>query len=226
MNVPLAAREESGTGSMLIEGPILAASEAKMADAPALIGPNAILQALPVMERVLGTEESAKVLREARICALPTGETMIPEIDAMRLHHALSMRDPFDAIEIAREAGVGTADYIIANRIPRAAVRLLRWLPAKLAAPLLMKAIAKHAWTFIGSGHFAPKGGWHFTIDRTHADDLMMPTDSLFEWYAAVFSRLYQEMVHADAVCHDEGPAPMRRFAHQYRIEVRLKMGA
>lgn len=215
-----AARKESGTGSMLIEGPILAAREATVADAPALIGPNAILQALPIMERILGKEESAKVLRVARICALPTGETMIPEADAMRLHHALSMRDPFEAIEIAQEAGIGTADYIIANRIPRAAVRLLRWLPASLAAPLLMKAISKHAWTFIGSGHFAAKGGWRFTIDRTEADDMMMPTDSLFEWYAAVFSRLYQRMVHPDAVCHDDGPVPMRRFAHQYRIDM------
>lgn len=205
---------------MLIEGPIFAAREAKRADMPALIGPNAILQALPVMERVLGREESARVLKEARICTLPTGDTMIAEVDALRLHRALSMRDPFEALEIAREAGAGTADYIIANRIPRAAARLLRWLPARLAAPLLMMAIAKHAWTFTGSGHFTHEGGWRFTIDRTEASDLMMPTDSLFAWYAAVFTRMYQRMVHPHAICRDDGPAPMQRFAHSYRITI------
>ena len=210
---------------MSIEGPVLEASmEREVAigenHASALIGPNAILQALPVMERMLGARESAHILKEARIATLPDGESMIPEAEAMRLHHALSMRDPFEAIEIAREAGHGTADYIIANRIPRIAATILRWLPARLAAPLLMKAIARHAWTFIGSGRFQADGGWRFIIDRTEADDLMMPTDSLFEWYGAVFTRLYQKLVHPRARCRNEGPLAMHRFAHGYRIEI------
>lgn len=205
---------------MLIEGPVAAAQETGSEPPAALIGPNAILQALPVMERMLGASESAHILQEARIATLPDGESMIPEADAMRLHHALSMRDPFEAIDIAREAGHGTADYIIANRIPHIAAKILRWLPARLAAPLLMKAIARHAWTFIGSGRFEADGGWAFTIDRTEADDLMMPTDSLFEWYGAVFTRLYQRLVHPRARCRDEGPLAMHRFAHGYRIEI------
>lgn len=205
---------------MLIEGPVAAAQETGPEPPAALIGPNAILQALPVMERMLGAGESAHILQEARIATLPDGESMIPEADAMRLHHALSMRDPFEAIDIAREAGHGTADYIIANRIPRIAAKILRWLPAWLAAPLLMKAIARHAWTFIGSGRFEADGGWRFIIDRTEADDLMMPTDSLFEWYGAVFTRLYQRLVHPRARCRDKGPLAMHRFAHGYRIEI------
>lgn len=205
---------------MSIEGPVAAAQETGSEPPAALIGPNAILQALPVMERMLGARESAHILKEARIATLPDGESMIPEAEAMRLHHALSMRDPFEAIDIAREAGHGTADYIIANRIPRIAAKILRWLPARLAAPLLMKAIARHAWTFIGSGRFEADGGWRFTIDRTEADDLMMPTDSLFEWYGAVFTRLYQRLVHPRARCRDEGPLAMHRFAHGYRIEI------
>lgn len=211
---------------MLIEGPVLEASMEREVEigerhASALIGPNAILQALPVMERILGSKESALILQEARIACLPDGESMIPEAEAMRLHHALSMRDPFEAIDIAREAGHGTADYIIANRIPRIAATILRWLPVRLAAPLLMKAIARHAWTFIGSGRFQADGGWRFTIDRTEADDLMMPTESLFEWYGAVFTRLYQRLVHPYALCHDIGPSPHRTFSHDYLIEVR-----
>jgi len=210
---------------MLIEGPLLEASMERGVEigehhATALIGPNAILQALPVMERMLGKREAARVLMEARIAQLPSGDGMIPEIEAIRLHHALSMRDPFEAIDIARESGFGTADYIIAHRIPGPAVTILRWLPARLAAPLLMKAIARHAWTFIGSGRFESRGGWAFTIDRTDADDLMMPTPSLYEWYAAVFTRLYQRLVHPNAICRDLGPCPYRRFSHGYTITV------
>jgi divinyl protochlorophyllide a 8-vinyl-reductase len=218
---------------MLIEGPLLSARRV-LADPdtpahralaavamPAMIGPNAILQALPVMERVLGPNETRRVLDEAQIVALPAGDAMIPEICALRLHHALSMRNPFEAIQVATESGHATADYIIAHRIPRAAAILLRWLPARLAAPLLMTAIRRHAWTFIGSGRFEPEGGWRFTIDRTDADDLTMPTDSLFEWYGAVFTRLYRRLVHPHAACVDEGCADARRFAHEYRIELR-----
>jgi divinyl protochlorophyllide a 8-vinyl-reductase len=156
----------------------------------ALIEPNAVLQAVAVMERRLGAAETAAILADAQITRLPSGEHMIPEIEALRLHRWLALHDPMGCFVIAEEAGARTADYIIANRIPRAACWLLRRLPAVLAAPLLMAAIRKHAWTFIGAGTFTTTGAWAFTIDRSGADDTTMPPDSLFQWYAAVFTRL------------------------------------
>jgi divinyl protochlorophyllide a 8-vinyl-reductase len=47
-----------------------------------------------------------------------------------------------------------TGDYLLAHRIPRPVQRLLQRLPATLAARLLIAAIKRHAWTFVGSGHF------------------------------------------------------------------------
>jgi divinyl protochlorophyllide a 8-vinyl-reductase len=133
---------------------------------------------------------------------------MIPEIEALRLHRWLALHDPMGALVIAEEAGARTADYIIAHRIPRAAVWLLRRLPAPLAAPLLMAAIRKHAWTFVGAGVFAPAGAWRFAIDRSAAEDPVMLPDSLFQWYAAVFTRLYRRLVAADCTCRSLAPAP------------------
>ena len=52
------------------------------------------------------------------------------------------------------EAGRLTADYIIANRIPRAARGVLQRLPAPVACRLLVAAIRAHAWTFAGSARF------------------------------------------------------------------------
>lgn len=85
--------------------------------------------------------------------------------------------------------------------IPKLAVWLLRRLPATLAAPLLMAAIRKHAWTFVGAGLFVPQGAWQFTIDRSNTDDPVPVPKSLLHWYAAVFTRLYRELVASDCIC-------------------------
>jgi len=167
----------------------------------ALIGPNAVLQAVAVMEERLGVAETAAILADAQIARLPSGAHMIPEVEALRLHRWLALHDPMGALVIAEESGARTADYIIANRIPRAAAWLLRCLPARIAAPLLMAAIRKHAWTFIGAGVFKPRGAWRFTIDRSKADDSIPPPPSLFLWYAAVFTRLYRMLVAGDCIC-------------------------
>jgi divinyl protochlorophyllide a 8-vinyl-reductase len=185
----------------------------------ALIGPNAVLKTVEVMEERLGHAETAAILADAQIDRLPSGEHMIPEIAALRLHRWLALHDPMGAFVIAEEAGARTADYIIANRIPRAAVWLLRRLPARLAAPLLMAAIRKHAWTFVGAGNFVPADAWHFTIDRAPAADSIPPPASLFHWYAAVFARLYRALVAPDCACRivagDPAAAdhPAARFA-------------
>lgn len=183
----------------------------------ALIGPNAVLQAVAVMEARLGTAKTRAILTDAQIAALPSGDAMIPEVHALRLHRWLALRDPAASLDIAAEAGSRTADYIIAHRIPRAAAWLLRHLPARLAAPLLMAAIRKHAWTFIGAGAFAARGGWQFTIDRARADDPVLPPASLFHWYAAVFTRLYQRLVAEDCACEMAGPVNGPAGCH-YRI--------
>lgn len=160
--------------------------------------------------------ETAAILADAQIEQLPTGKHMIPEIEALRLHRWLALHDPMGALVIAEEAGARTADYIIANRIPRPAVWLLKRLPALLAAPLLMGAIRKHAWTFVGAGVFTPAGAWGFAIDRTRADDSIPPPDSLFLWYAAVFTRLYRVLVATDCTCRMAEPgqdfAPRRTY--------------
>jgi divinyl protochlorophyllide a 8-vinyl-reductase len=200
------------TGSMSTEARILPRRRSG-----ALIGPNAVLQAVAVMEDLLGAAETRAILLDAQIHALPSGEAMIPEVQALRLHRWLALHEPMGCLHIAEEAGARTADYIIANRIPRAAAWLLRRLPAMLAAPLLMAAIGKHAWTFIGAGVFVPDGAWRFAIDRSKAGDPMVPPDSLFLWYAAVFTRLYSQLVADDCTCRmvegDEGHRPRRSYA-------------
>jgi divinyl protochlorophyllide a 8-vinyl-reductase len=186
--------------------------------ADALIGPNAVLKTVEVMEERLGTAETAAILADAQITRLPSGEHMIPEIEALRLHRWLALHDPMGALVIAEESGARTADYIIANRIPRIAGWLLRRLPARAAAPLLMAAIRKHAWTFVGAGAFAPADAWNFTIDRGPARDRLPPSESLFAWYAAVFTRLYRVLVADDCTCRMIDPDVPCDQARSYAI--------
>lgn len=192
---------------MLIEAPLARARE--VAGPPdttlaafeksALIGPHAVIHMAEAMAERLGPWATAAVLASAQIDEVPgADEGMIPEIEALRLHRWLLLAEPLEGFAITREAARRTADYIIANRIPAPAVALLRVLPPALAAPLLMRAIARHAWTFIGAGVFTAQSAWRFTIDRSGAEDPIPVPDSTFEWYGAVFERLFQRLVAAD----------------------------
>lgn len=204
---------------MLIEAPIVADSVAEAENAPALIGPNAILQLAHAMEERIGTARALKVMRKAGMSALPSGEGMIPEEEAIAIHHALAFCEPELAQDLVRDSGARTAEYIIANRIPGAAVWLLKHLPAPLSARLLMMAISKHAWTFTGSGQFEPDGPWRFAINRSATHEWGEPPASLFAWYAAVFQRLFQRLIAADCQCSDTCRNGPTTRVHHYRID-------
>ena len=203
---------------MLIEGPLLASHKVTIADfePTAMIGPHALIHTIAVMRDCLSGQACNEVLGNAQLSDLPSGEQMVPEIDALRLHRWLALREPIACFAIASEAAQRTADYIIANRIPAPAVRLLQILPAALSAHLLMLAIRKHAWTFIGAGRFKPRGAWEFVIDRSDAGDTIMLPDSLFHWYAGVFERLYRRLVAPDCRCRivasQSGSGDLRQF--------------
>lgn len=186
--------------------------------AGALIGPNAVLQMAWAMEARVGAAAAHEVLEVAGIDALPSGEAMISEAEALRLHLALAMLHPEAAEEIAAAAALGTADYIITHRIPRFAALALRWLPAPIAARLLMRSIERHAWTFVGAGQFTVSGPWSFSIDRSHAGDRTAPPDTLFRWYGAVFARLYSQLVRARSGCTGAAPDPFYPLRWHYRI--------
>ena len=167
----------------------------------ALIGPNAILQMLPVLDDVLGKVGRAKLLARSGVYDLPDGTCMIPERDAARVHQQLRRDAPEAAPRIATLAGLNTADYILAHRIPKPAQAILRILPTPLAARLLSRAIAKHAWTFAGSGAFSVLDPWHFEIAGNPIVQGELGEACLCHWHAAVFTRLYRRLVTRGALC-------------------------
>ena len=187
-----------------------------------LIGPNAILQLLPLIERVGGRERVAKMMAEAGMFEIPDGEAMVPERDVARLHGLLRQEEPILAPRLAGEAGQRTAEYILAHRIPKPVQVLLRMLPARLAAPLLARAIAQHAWTFAGSGTFTARDAWTFEIADNPVIAGEVSDVPICHWHAAVFGQLYRALVHPRAWCEETvcGAQPGRDTC---RFEIRIR---
>ncbi len=166
------------------------------ADQTGLIGPNAILQLLPVVEEYGGRRRVTELMANAGLAEAPDGKSMIPERDAARLHRQLRCEEPGAAIRLSKIAGQRTAAYILKHRIPRPAHVVLKALPASLAAYILARAIAQHAWTFAGSGRFRALTPWHFQIENNPLIRGETHRDVTCHWHAAVFEHLYRALVH------------------------------
>lgn len=166
-----------------------------------LIGPNAILQFLPVLEKYGGPHRFNQLLANAGIFHIPDGLSMIPETHAARLHRQLRKEEPKVAAKLAEAAGKRTADYILANRIPKPVCLLLKALPVTPSAKLLSRSIARHAWTFVGSGQLHVPDPWTFEIRNNPLIRGETSTTCLCHWHAGVFSRLYQQLVSKTCAC-------------------------
>ncbi|MEM6464724.1 MAG: bacteriochlorophyll 4-vinyl reductase [Pseudomonadota bacterium] len=168
------------------------------ADVPGRVGPNAVLQLVEALNAESSPSETAEVFADAGLSHLldKPPDSMTDERIPRRLFDAVWRRMPREkAGPIARDAGRKTADYIIANRIPRFAGFLLGALPPWIASRLLLAAIEKHAWTFAGSGKCQTCWRPVSTISIS-ANPLAMPD---CQWHTAVFERLFTRLVCAQA---------------------------
>jgi len=174
-------------------------SPSRFSTEPAVIGPNAVIQ----LGETLAAHGEGRLAREIWLAAgcsdwlAHPPAAMVPEDAVARLHRALwTIVPPGRAAAYAREAGMRTADYILAHRIPAPARMVLRLMPAPIAARLLLEAITAHAWTFAGSGRFKAIAGSPVLVE-IGANPLAGPGGCV--WHEAVFRRLFQSLVHAGA---------------------------
>ena len=174
--------------------------------APAVIGPNAVLQTEAALVEAGGRDLAEQVFAAAGLSHLLTNRpgAMIDEALPKALFVALfATRPREEALHIAHRAGELTGDYILKHRIPGPVRTLLRLLPPRLAAPLLLTAIHKHAWTFAGSGLCSVTPGRPSRIEIL-ANPLAMPECA---WHVGVFEVLFASLVSpAVRIGHDHGP--------------------
>ncbi|HEY8125549.1 MAG TPA: bacteriochlorophyll 4-vinyl reductase [Methylocystis sp.] len=165
-----------------------------------LIGPNAITQMAASLSDAYGAPLRRDVFEDAglarHLLAQPT--QMIPEDDVARLHQAAIDRlGEAKAAEVSRAAGRRTGDYLLATRIPPFAQRALKIMPRPLAARILVAAIARHAWTFSGSGEFSYEFAPHLYL-RIVASPIcrgLRTETPACTYFAATFERVFAEML-------------------------------
>jgi len=165
------------------------------------IGPNAIIRVAETLHEIFGPDVTAGLFTQAGLRhyldKLP--EKMVNEAEVLRLHQVLrdQLGQPACA-DITWKAGLKTADYLLANRIPKAAQVVFKELPAALSARLLLKTIGGHSWTFAGSGQFSYEVGQTVVLS-IHNNPLCrdVRTDvPVCDFYSATFERLFQVLVH------------------------------
>mgnify|MGYP006273324255 CR=1 FL=1 len=181
----------------------------------ARIGPNAVLQTAAALRAMGGEALAARVFGGAGLGAhldAPPASMVDERVVARlfdRLGEALA---PEAAAAIARDSGRRTAAYILANRIPRPAQRVLRLLPRGPSARLLLMAIRKNGWTFAGSGRVATRAGRPCRIEI--ADNPIAVPGCV--WHVAVFEGPFRALVSPgttvrETACCARG-APACRF--------------
>jgi divinyl protochlorophyllide a 8-vinyl-reductase len=169
--------------------------------APARIGPNAIIRVAESLEERIGN--AAEVFIDAGLAhyleALP--EEMVDEREVMALQRALRLRlGVTEARAVSFDAGLRTGEYLLAHRIPRPAQRLLKLLPAKPSARILLKAVGQHAWTFSGSGAYSFESGpgrsVSVSIERCPICCGAQAQEPLCDFYTGCFERLFRTLVN------------------------------
>lgn len=173
---------------------------AAVPDPAARIGPNAVIRMGEALTDRLGRTEALRVFTAAGVApwldAPP--DAMVDEACVTALHRVL--RDTVDAdtaAAISHDAGVRTADYLLAVRIPRIVQAVLKRLPPGPASRILLSAIGRHSWTFAGSGTFEVRPGRPLALAIRDCPLCRGATAATPQcaYYAGTFERLYRVLV-------------------------------
>ncbi|WP_051630350.1 bacteriochlorophyll 4-vinyl reductase [Afifella pfennigii] len=164
------------------------------------IGPNAIIRMEEALRATVGAAKTEEVFVAAGLDAYlkaPPGE-MVDEREVTALHEAaLARLGPDQAAEAGHYAGELTAIYLLEYRIPQPFQLALKALPAEWRAKLLLSAIGRHAWTFVGSGRlsFTPSHPVAVTIAggpvRGADTDIVLGA-----FYSGCFQQLFRRLVN------------------------------
>ncbi|HSF64122.1 MAG TPA: bacteriochlorophyll 4-vinyl reductase [Paracoccaceae bacterium] len=193
-----------------------------------LIGPNALLQLISVLDRHEGRATRDLLFEAAGVAPPPPDAGMWPEDQAGAVHRMVRQALPDRADGLLRLAGQATADYILANRIPAVAQVLIRALPGPLAARVLSGAIERHAWTFAGSGRFriVSRRPLVFEVAGNPLIRGEVALHPMCHWHAAVFERLFRRLVWRRAVVEEAACAAVGAPACRFEIRSRPRAAA
>lgn len=186
------------------------------------VGPNAVTQVAAALRAAGGEALARQVFDAAQLAAALAAppEKMVDQGLAARLHDALRLTLPAeDAARIAGDAGTRTADYLLANRIPKPVQWAMKVLPARAAARILLSAMASNAWTYAGTGRVRTQGGNPCVLEIID-NPLAQPQ---CHWHVAVFERLFRTLVAKGAVVRHTSCCAQGAQACRFEISLTRK---
>lgn len=168
------------------------------------IGPNAIIRAAEALRAVEAEAAATHAFRAAGIehYLVEPPTDMVPQAEVSALQRALhTVLGDARARSISWIAGQRTADYLLAHRIPGPVQGLLHGLPPWAGARILMKAIHRNGWTFVGTGRLEVEDGnpTRITIAHCALCHGIKSDEPCCDYYAATFERLFARLVHPEA---------------------------
>lgn len=173
----------------------------------ARIGPNTIIQTIEALKEVYGYSRTVALLQQG---GMPTLIDNLPThmVEEQEFHTLVTMLVQQIGSEqtghILKRSGVRTAMYLLKNRIPPFFQTLVKRLPTGAGFTLLLLAIGKNAWTFVGSGRFRFLGGPSPRLIISNPNP--NPNDNehrsvppeLCSFYAGTFEHLFQVLLRPD----------------------------
>jgi divinyl protochlorophyllide a 8-vinyl-reductase len=185
------------------------------------VGAHAVVHAAAALKAAYGPVATRWVFERAglsRRLDCPPDAT-VPEREVTRLHLALrAVLGPEGARAVAREAGLRTAEQVCATGLAVPVRLLLRLLPARGAARLLLALLRRRAPDLAGSGRLRISGvaPLHVEIAGCQVCRATLQDSALGAYYAAVFERLFQRLVDPTTMAVEERrshPDGVVRFA-------------
>lgn len=194
--------------------------------AVARIGPNAIIRVAEALRFLESEETTERLFARAGLSHYLTTppDQMVPETDVMALQAALRAELPAkQAAAVSWDAGLRTGDYLLAHRIPKPAQRLLKWLPARPACRFLLSAVARNAWTFVGSGDYGFTMGRPVRVSISRCPICRDASASipLCDFYAGTFERLCRVLVSPRARVRETQCQALGASACEFEIDWR-----
>ena len=194
---------------------------ASTADSPSWLAGSSIAGVAEVLPMRVGSRAAQGLFEAAGLLDAwrTPPQDRVADAELRRLHRVL--RDALGlpvAREVARDAGTRAAEQLLARHIGPLRQRLMRSLPAPLAAALLRADLRRLAWTFAGDGEVTLSGGRPgvITIRGNPLCKGVQAAEPGCDFVCALLERLFTVLVHpacrvVETACESCG-APACRF--------------
>ncbi|NOK60862.1 MAG: bacteriochlorophyll 4-vinyl reductase [Chloroflexi bacterium AL-W] len=164
------------------------------------IGPNAIIQTVQALKEAQGTTQAARTLQKTPYAYFfdePPDEMIAEQTFYALVHELAGMLSDHEMHSIMRRSGQLTAFYLLKHRIPQPAQHILRIAPRRIALWLLLSAVKKNSWTFVGSGQYRFTLGSPpmISIIHAHASSVGL-TEPVWHFYSGCFEQLLRSLIN------------------------------